>query len=61
VRIVGIIHMAFTRRVLLDWAFILVGAAISIIFVSIDGNGQNPLPVAGDMMIVVLGNGLVHL
>ena len=42
-----------------DVALILMGAGMSILFVSTDGNGQNPIPVAGTMMTVVLVTGLV--
>jgi hypothetical protein len=51
--------MAHLIKALVDGALILVGAGISILFISTDGNGRNPVPVAGEMMIVVLGTGVV--
>jgi hypothetical protein len=47
------------KNALLDSAFIIVGAGISTLFVSTDGNGQNPLPVAAGMLLVVCITGLV--
>jgi len=47
------------KKALLDVACIVIGAGISIFFVSGSGNGQNPVPVAGEIAIVVLANGLV--
>src|SRR5438105_2830438 len=51
--------MAYTKQTLVDAALILAGACMSILFVSTDGNGQNPVPVAGTMLIVVLVTGSV--
>jgi hypothetical protein len=47
------------KKAFFDGALILVGAGMSILFVSTDGNGQNPIPVTGTMMVVVLVAGLV--
>lgn len=47
------------RKSLLDSALIIGGAGLSTLFVSTDGNGQNPLPVAAGMLLVVLITGLV--
>lgn len=51
--------MAHSKKTLVDGALILMGAGMSILFVSTDGNGQNPIPVVGTMLIVVLVTGLV--
>jgi hypothetical protein len=51
--------MNCTKNALLDGALILGGAGLSTLFVSTDGNGQNPLPVAGGMLLVVLVIGVV--
>jgi hypothetical protein len=51
--------MTHAKKALVDGALILLGAGITILFVSTDGNGQNPVPVAGQTMVVVLVNGLV--
>jgi hypothetical protein len=51
--------MTLPKKDLVDGALILTGAGISILFVSTDGNGQNPVPVAGGMLIVVLVTGVV--
>ena len=51
--------MRYPKKTLLDGLLILVGAGFSILFVSTDGNGQNPLPVAAGMLLVVLVTGLV--
>jgi hypothetical protein len=51
--------MSGTKNAVHDSALILGGAGLSTLFVSTDGNGQNPLPVAAGMLLVVLVNGLV--
>jgi hypothetical protein len=51
--------MAKPKKVLVDGALILIGAGISILFISMDGNGQNPVPVTVGIMIVVLVTGAV--
>jgi len=47
------------RQLLLDGALIIGGVGLSTLFVSTDGNGQNPLPVAAGMLLVVFITGLV--
>ena len=47
------------RKSLLDSALVIGGAGLSTLFVSTDGNGQNPLPVAAGMLLVVFITGLV--
>lgn len=51
--------MSRTKNTLIDGALITGGAGLSTLFVSTDGGGQNPLPVAGAMFLVVLVIGLV--
>src|ERR1041385_7086257 len=51
--------MGQPKKALLDTALILGGAGLSTLFVSTDGNGQNPLPVAAGMLLVVLLTGAV--
>jgi hypothetical protein len=51
--------MSRTQNAILDAALILGGAGLSTLFVSTDGNGQNPLPVAAEMGLVVLVTGVV--
>jgi hypothetical protein len=51
--------MSRTRNTLIDGALIIGGAGLSTLFVSTDGNGQNPLPVAAGMLLVVLVIGAV--
>jgi hypothetical protein len=51
--------MKTIRALLLDATFILLGAGLSILFVSTDGNGRNPLPVAAQALVFVAVNGLV--
>jgi hypothetical protein len=46
---------------LLDGALITVGAELSTLFVSTYGTGQNPLPVAAGMLLVVVVTSLVSL
>jgi len=53
--------MKITRAQLLDAALILLGAGLSVLFVSTDGNGQNPLPVAAGALVFVAVNSLVSL
>ena len=43
----------------LDSTLIVVGVGWSTLFVSTDGNGQNPLPVAGGMLFVAFITGVV--
>jgi hypothetical protein len=51
--------MSHSKKALLDTALIVGGAGLSTLFVSTDGNGQNPLPVAAGMLLVVFITGLV--
>ncbi len=51
--------MSRASNAILDAALILGGAGLSTLFVSTDGNGQNPLPVAATMGFVVLVTGTV--
>ena len=51
--------MSGTKNALVDSALIIGGAGLSTLFVSTDGNGQNPLPVAAGMLLVVLVTGLI--
>src|SRR5438876_1099820 len=51
--------MSRPKKALLDSALIIGGAGLSTLFVSTDGNGQNPLPVAADMLLVVFITGAV--
>ena len=51
--------MSHTRNALIDCALIIGGAGLSTFFISTDGNGQNPLPVAAGMLLVVLVIGAV--
>ena len=51
--------MSHTKNAVLDVTLILGGAALSTLFVSTDGNGQNPLPVAAGMGLVLLLTGAV--
>ena len=55
----GSVHMSRTRNSLVDGALIVGGAGLSTLFVSTDGNGQNPLPVAAGMLLVALLVGVV--
>jgi hypothetical protein len=54
-------RMSGPRNTLLDSALIIGGAGISTLFVSTDGNGQNPLPVAAGMLLVVFVTGFISL
>jgi len=47
------------KNALLDVAMIIGGAGLSTAFISTDGNGQNPLPVAANMLLVVAVVGAV--
>jgi hypothetical protein len=49
--------MTRPQEIILDTALIFVGTGLSVLFVSSDGNGQNPFPVAGQMSIgaVIIG------
>ena len=49
--------MSRTQNAILDAALIVGGAGLSTLFVSTDGNGQNPLPVAAGMGLVLLLTG----
>jgi hypothetical protein len=51
--------MSQPKKALLDSTLIIGGAGFSTFFVSMDGNGQNPLPVAADILFVVFITGLV--
>lgn len=51
--------MSPPKNALLDSAVIIGGAGITTLVVSSDGNGQNPLPVAAQVLLVVLITGLV--
>jgi hypothetical protein len=51
--------MSQLKNIGLDAALIIGGAGLSTLFISTDGNGQNPLPVAAGMLVVVLISGLV--
>jgi hypothetical protein len=51
--------MNHPKAVLIDTALIVAGAGLSTLFVSSDGNGQNPLPIAAGMLLVVFITGLV--
>ena len=51
--------MSRSKSALLDTGLIVAGAALSTLFISTDGNGQNPLPVAAGMLLVVFITGLV--
>src|SRR5436190_11378746 len=51
--------MAYSKQTLVDIALIFGGACMSILFVSTDGNGQNPIPVAGTISVFVLVTGAV--
>src|SRR5436190_3498421 len=52
-------RISWPKKALLDSALIIGGAGLSTLFVSTDGNGQNPLPVAAGMLLVVFITGLV--
>jgi len=51
--------MGRTQNALIDGSLILGGVGLSTLFISTDGNGQNPLPVALGMLLVVLVTGVV--
>ena len=51
--------MSHQKAALIDTALIVGGAGLSTFFVSADGNGQNPLPVAAGMLLVIFITGLV--
>ena len=53
--------MSPRKNTILDAALIVGGAGLSTLFVSTDGNVQNPLPVAAGMGLVVLVTGAVSL
>jgi hypothetical protein len=44
--------MSCTKKALFDSALIIGGATLSTLFLSTDGNGQNPLPVAAGMLLL---------
>jgi hypothetical protein len=52
-------HMSATKNAILDAALVLGGAGLSTLFISTDGNGQNPVPVAAGMGLVILVSGAV--
>jgi len=47
------------RAALLDGGLIVAGILASTLFVSTDGNGQNPMPIAAGMLLLVFITGLV--
>jgi hypothetical protein len=49
--------MTASKEILLDTSLVLVGVGLSVLFVSTDGNGQNPIPIAGRMTVgaVIIG------
>ena len=51
--------MRIEKHAIVDTALILGGAGLSTLFVSTDGNGQNPLPVGAGMLLVASITGLV--
>ena len=51
--------MSRSKSALLDTGLIVAGAALSTLFISTDGNGQNPLPIVAGMLLVVFITGLV--
>ena len=51
--------MNLTKNTILDTVLIVGGAGLSTLFLSTEGNGQNPLPVAAGMLLVVLVTGVV--
>jgi CHASE2 domain-containing sensor protein len=51
--------MSRTKNTLLDSALIFGGAGLSTLFISTDGNGQNPIPVAAGMLLVISVVGVV--
>jgi hypothetical protein len=53
--------MTASKQGVLDWSLIFLGTALSVLFVSTDGNGQNPLPVAAIMMGGALITGFVSV
>jgi len=54
-----IARMAPPTKALVDGALIMAGTGISVLFISTDGNGRNPIPVMGEMMFVVLVTGVI--
>ena len=51
--------MSRTQNALIDGGLIVGGAGLSTLFISTDGNGQNPLPVAAGMLLIILVIGVV--
>jgi len=51
--------MSPRKNAILDTALIVGGAGLSTLFISTDGNGQNPLPVAAAIGLVLLLTGAV--
>ena len=51
--------MSSPNKALLDSALIISGMGLSTLFVSTDGNVQNPVMVAGIMLLVVFITGVV--
>jgi len=49
----GIERMSRAKEILLDTVLIFAGMGLSVLFVSTDGNGQNPLPVAAEMSVLM--------
>ena len=52
-------RMSKLKSALIDIGLIVAGAALSTLFISTDGNGQNPIPVAAGMLLIVFITGLV--
>ena len=53
--------MHWSKETIVDTMLIVGGTGFSVLFISTDGNGQNPLPVAGSMLIVVFVIAVVSL
>ena len=51
--------MSHRKKIFFDAALILTGVGFSTLFISTDGNGQNPLPVAAGMLFISLIVGAV--
>ena len=49
------------KKALFDAALIISGAGLNILLISTSGNGQDPLPVAVDVLVAMLITGLVSL
>ena len=51
--------MSHTKSTLRDAALIISGVGLSTAFISIDGDGQNPVPVAAGMLLIAGLTGVV--